>query len=212
MKLKDALGICLISFFSATLVVLIARSLDLQAANRLEPHLVRIADRLESLQSTGALHRAMPKEGLAETPDDGLVVHYFHGSTRCITCEAIESQTEATVKEHFQPQLAAGDLAWKISNYEDPRNAEIASQFEIVMPVVVIERYAGGELKDWRRLDEVWGLVVNESRFSKFIQDNINDMLTQIDSQIGDTDTVSEAGSDATIPAPDNNSIPYPAN
>ena len=37
MELKNALAVCLISMFSATLVVLIARALDLQAASRLEP-------------------------------------------------------------------------------------------------------------------------------------------------------------------------------
>ena len=46
MELKNALAICLISLFSATLVVLIARSLDSAAASRLEPQLAKIAEEL----------------------------------------------------------------------------------------------------------------------------------------------------------------------
>ena len=42
MELKNAVTICLISLFSATLVLLIARALDLQAVARLEPQLTRI--------------------------------------------------------------------------------------------------------------------------------------------------------------------------
>jgi len=42
MELKNAVTVCLISLFSATLVMLIARALDLQAANRLEPQLAKI--------------------------------------------------------------------------------------------------------------------------------------------------------------------------
>ena len=44
MELKNAVAVCLISLVSATLVVLIARSLDNQAASRLEPQLAQIAE------------------------------------------------------------------------------------------------------------------------------------------------------------------------
>ena len=47
MDMKNACAVCLISLFSATLVVLIARSLDLQSTSRLEPQLARIADQFE---------------------------------------------------------------------------------------------------------------------------------------------------------------------
>lgn len=51
MELKNAVAVCLISFFSATLVVLIARSLDNQAASRLEPRLTQIAEELHALRT-----------------------------------------------------------------------------------------------------------------------------------------------------------------
>ena len=53
MELKNALAVCLISLFSATLVVLIARSLDSQAASRIEPQLARIAEQLEAIRASG---------------------------------------------------------------------------------------------------------------------------------------------------------------
>ena len=55
MELKNAVAVCLISLFSATLVVLIARSLDSQAASRLEPQLARIVEELEAIRSSGGI-------------------------------------------------------------------------------------------------------------------------------------------------------------
>ena len=57
MDLKNAVAVCLISFFSATLVLLIARALDLQAAARLEPQLARIVEQLEMIRQGGAIAR-----------------------------------------------------------------------------------------------------------------------------------------------------------
>ena len=53
MELKNAISVCLISLFSATLVVLIAQSLDSKAAARIEPQLARIVEELEAIRASG---------------------------------------------------------------------------------------------------------------------------------------------------------------
>ena len=63
MELKNALTVCLISLFSATLVLLIARALDLQAAARLEPQLTRIVEELEGLRQQGGIAAPCPQAG-----------------------------------------------------------------------------------------------------------------------------------------------------
>ena len=55
MELKNAVAVCLISLFSATLVVLIARSLDSQAASRLEPQLASIVEELQAMRKQGGI-------------------------------------------------------------------------------------------------------------------------------------------------------------
>ena len=94
MELKNALAVCLISLFSATLVVLIARSLDNQAASRLEPQLAQIVDELQALRSQGGLALNTANLRPTEAMQDGLIVYYFHGDIRCPTCRTIESQAE----------------------------------------------------------------------------------------------------------------------
>ena len=120
MELKNAVAVCLISLFSATLVVLIARSLDSQAASRLEPQLASIVEELQALRKQGGIAASPGAAANAETAADGLVVYYFHSNTRCPTCQSIESQAKETVRNGLRlaveqrrtgvedPQLRAG--------------------------------------------------------------------------------------------------------
>jgi hypothetical protein len=177
MDLKNAAAVCLISLFSATLVVLIARSLDSQAASRLEPQLASIVEELHALRTQGGIAAATGTPAKNETVNDGLVVYYFHSNMRCPTCRSIESQTEETVQNHFAKQLGNGEVIWKIVNYEEAAAKPLAAKFEIQMPVVVLAKMKGGEIKDWKRLDEVWGLVDDKPAFMKYVQEAIEQML-----------------------------------
>ena len=175
MDLKNAAAVCLISLFSATLVVLIARSLDSHAAARLEPQLASIVEELRALRGQGGL-TGVPAEH-SKPVKDGLVVYYFHSNTRCPTCQAIESQTNDTVQKHFALQLSSGDVIWKIVNYEQPAAQSLAKKFEIQMPVVVLARMKDGQVEKWNRLDEVWGLVGDKPAFAKYVREEIDRML-----------------------------------
>ncbi len=177
MELKNAVAVCLISFFSATLVVLIARSLDNQAASRLEPRLTQIAEELHALRTGGGISAAAGQPGAMETLDDGLVVYYFHGDFRCATCRAIESQTHETVKNDFADRFESGQIAWKVLNYDKPESAELAKKFDVHMANVVLARTIGGRIEDWKRLDEVWALVGDKPAFARFMRAEISQML-----------------------------------
>ncbi len=177
MELKNAASVCLISLFSATLVVLIARSLDSQAASRLEPQLTSIVEELRALRSQGGIAAAPGDPAKTGAVSDGLVVYYFHGNVRCPTCRSIESQAQETVQNHFASQLSNGEVVWKIVNYEEPAAKPLATKFEIQMPVVVLARMKDGQIQDWKRLDQVWALVGDKPAFTKFVRGEIEGML-----------------------------------
>lgn len=179
MELKNAVAVCLISLFSAMLVVLIARSLDSQAASRLEPQLTLIAEELQAIRKQGGIAMSPGTAGAteSETTSDGLVVYYFHSTTRCPTCEAIESQAKDTVHKDFASQLTSGAVVWKVLNYEKPANAPLTKKFSIQMPVVVLVKMKAGQVDTWKRLDEVWALVGNKQNFAKYIHEQMAEML-----------------------------------
>ena len=216
MELKNALAVCVISLFSATLVMLIARALDMQAAARLEPQLTRIVEELEALRQQGSIASASTVPQVDSTISDGLMVYYCHSSIRCPTCEAIEAQSEAVVQSDFASQLASGEMQWKVLNYEKPAAAKLAKKFEIQMPVVVVARMKDGEISDWRRLDRVWALVGDKPAFASFLRDEISQMLASAEPQEGqagsgdDSNDSTNGPSLTDIPVPASDDIPIP--
>ena len=204
MDLKNAAAVCLISLFSATLVVLIARSLDSQAASRLEPQLASIVEELRALRSQGGIAAAPGASTKAETVSNGLVVYYFHSNIRCPTCRSIESQAQETVQTHFASQLGSGEVVWKIVNYEQPAAKPLAEKFQIQMPVVVLARMKDGKIEDWKRLDEVWAVVGDKPAFTKYVRKEIERMLAP-DKKPTPTTTQTPG---PTIPTPTAESVP----
>ena len=199
MELKNAVAVCLISMFSATLVMLIARGLDNQAASELEPQLAQIVEELRAIRTQGGIAAVSPGLGTAETLEDGLTVYYFHGDIRCPTCQAIESQTHETVQSDFAAQLDRGEITWKVLNYEKGDAAGLAKKFDVHMANVVLAQMNGGEIENWKRLDQVWALVGDKPAFAEFIRTEVNQMLED------DTppDASSENSSLPDLPVPD---------
>ncbi len=187
MELKNAVTICLISLFSATLVVLVARSLDNQAATKLEPQLAQIVEELRAIRTQGGVSLSGGSDA-GETLADGLVVYYFHGDIRCPTCRAIESQTHETVQNDFADQLENSQIVWKILNYDKPEGADLAKQFDVHMANVVLVQMSGGEVKNWKRLDQVWALVGDKPAFTEFVRTEISQMLADNASPVESTE------------------------
>jgi hypothetical protein len=212
MDLKNAVAVCLISLFSATLVLLIARALDLQAASRIEPQLAQIVEELQALRKQGGLAAAPGTTSESGAMNDGLMVYYFHGNMRCPTCRSIESQSHDTVHTDFASQLESGDLEWKRLNYEEPAGADLGKKFEIQMPVIVLAQMNGGEVQDWRRLDKVWALVGDKPRFAEYIRSEINQMLDATDGQptAASSDDVLDS-SEIPLPETDEDLPPLPS-
>lgn len=208
MELKNALAVCLISLFSATLVVLIARSLDSQAASRIEPQLARIVEQLEAIRTSGGISlgtEAAPSPG---SPVDGVVVYYFHGNVRCPTCRSIEAQAHAVVQQDFADDIKSGDLSWKILNYEEADGARLGARFEVQMPVLVIARIENGKVAQWKRLDAVWALVGDEPAFAEYVRDEIGGMLDATET----SSEVSPPRDDESVvqPAEESDALPLP--
>jgi hypothetical protein len=208
MEMKNAVAVCLISLFSATLVLLIARALDMHAASRIEPQLAQIVEELKAIRKAGGIPASSANQVESEPVGDGLMVYYFHSNTRCPTCQSIESQSHETVQADFASQMKSGEMVWKILNYEESAVAPLAKKFEIQMPVVVLAKMKGGQIADWKRLDQVWALVSDKVAFAKYVREEIEKMLETANPSSSE----SSKSESAAIPIPVNNapSIPVP--
>jgi hypothetical protein len=178
MELKNAISVCLISFFSASLVVLIARALDLHAASRLEPQLASIVQELRAIRAQGGNLPTSNSGTAAVAEEDCTIVYFFHGNTRCTSCRQIEQQAHRVVQDDFAEELAQGTLVWKTANYEDGSAAELATKFDILSSSVVLARVQDGAISNWKVLDRVWGLFDDEPAYAAFVRGEIQAMLT----------------------------------
>jgi hypothetical protein len=177
MELKNAVAVCLISLFSATLVVLVVRALESDAVSRLEPQLTSIVEELQAIRKQGTIAPSPDAASDSNPVSDGLVVYYFHNNYRCVTCRAIEQQTKDILETDFAAALSSGAITWKVLNYQKPSGVELGRKFEVTDPVVVLARMQRGQLGDWKRLDKVMALTNDKPGFFQYVHDEIAQML-----------------------------------
>jgi hypothetical protein len=207
-ELKNAVAVCLISLFSASLVVMIVRAIDSENESRIERQLAAIVEELQAIRSQGGIPQTPTAVGKSENVDDGLIVYYFHSNARCATCQAIESQSHEMLQADFAAPLKEGKVVWKVLNYEQPAVKPLAEKFEILMPVVVLAKMKGGKVQDWKRLDEVWGLVGDKPAFAAFLRGEIGQMRGTAQ---GPARPASASGKKAAKPAAAPPDLPLPA-
>lgn len=152
MKAKNLVVAALLLFVAASLVILVSRE----------------------MQQSPSEKPVATDDGL---PDDVLMVYYFHGNTRCPTCESIENYSHEAVQSAFAEQLGNEEVLWKVVNYEQPEHSHFATDYDIVAPTVVLVRRVDGQSTDWRNLSRVWELVGDQPAFTEYIQNETRSML-----------------------------------
>jgi len=61
---------------------------------------------------------------------DKIEVIDFHSTHRCMTCNAIETNTKYTLETYFSDELKSGKITFLVINIDEEKNAEIAEKFE----------------------------------------------------------------------------------
>ena len=54
----------------------------------------------------------------------------FHSTHRCMTCNAIENKTAATLNKFFKQEMDNGQITFQTVNVDDELNADLAEEFE----------------------------------------------------------------------------------
>ena len=61
----------------------------------------------------------------------GILVYYFHATSRCGTCRTIEAYTHETVTSRFGPDLQARRLEWRAVNIEEAANRHFIRDYRL---------------------------------------------------------------------------------
>lgn len=108
----------------------------------------------------------------AEIKNDTLVVYYFHGNQRCMTCNKIEELARQAINSKYAAELSAGTVEFKSVNVEATENEHFINDFQLSTRSVVMQK---GE--KYEKFDAVWTLVREPEKFTTYIQDGAAKML-----------------------------------
>ncbi|MHC4911399.1 MAG: nitrophenyl compound nitroreductase subunit ArsF family protein [Planctomycetota bacterium] len=106
-----------------------------------------------------------------------VVVYYFHGTARCMTCRKFEQYTLEALQDAFAEQLSDGRLQWQMVNVEQPGNEHYVKDYQLYTKSIVIVKTKDGKKAGSKNLKEIWELVRHKPTFIKYIQDEVRNCL-----------------------------------
>ena len=106
-----------------------------------------------------------------------VVVYYFHGSKRCVTCKKLEAYSDEAVKSGFGEELKEGVLEWRVVNTDEPENAHFLKDYQLITKSVVVVEMVDGKQKRWRNLKKIWQLVGDKDEFVAYVQGGVREYL-----------------------------------
>jgi len=86
------------------------------------------------MAATGASSYAQTVDqntGLKASADQNIEVYYFHMSRRCNTCLAVESESEAALKNLYPEQMKSGLITFQGINLEEESSEPLAKKLEV---------------------------------------------------------------------------------
>lgn len=106
-----------------------------------------------------------------------VVVYYFHGTARCMTCRKFEEYTLEALRGAFAEQLNDGRLQWQMVNVEQPGNEHFVKDYQLYTKSIVIVKTEDGKQAGWKNLKEIWELVRIKPAFVEYVQDEVRNCL-----------------------------------
>lgn len=106
-----------------------------------------------------------------------LVVYYFHGNTRCITCRKIESYAKSAIESGFAAELKTGQIEFRAVNVEEPNNEHFVQDYQLATRSVVLSRLRNDKQDAWKNLDQVWTLVRDPEAFQRYVVGETKQLL-----------------------------------
>lgn len=159
MKAKKVLTILLLIFVVGSLAYMVVKE------NKPESSTAQTDDAKE--------HHATAEQ------DTRLIVYYFHGDVRCVTCHKLETYAKEALDTNFSDEIASGGIIWKPVNVDKPKNKHFIQDYELVTKSIILSRIVGGKETEWKNLDQIWQKVADKNEYMQYINDNIVEFLEE---------------------------------
>lgn len=104
-------------------------------------------------------------------------VYYFHGTRRCKTCLAIESNAKAALGKAFAEEMEQNIIIWKAINTDLKENKHYEKEYDLLFSSLILAKVENGKQVEWKNLQKVWELVWDTEAFEEYVQKEIRAYL-----------------------------------
>ena len=171
MKLKQILTIVLLVFVVASLAYMVGKEQ--------KSGLVSGEDANSSASVEESRSSSTNEQDTDAHKDIQLVVYYFHGDMRCMTCHKLETYAKEALETYFAEELSSNDIVWQAVNVDKPENRHFIQDYKLVTKSVVISETLTGKEIRWKNLERVWQLVGNRESYLNYIRESISTFLEE---------------------------------
>jgi hypothetical protein len=112
-------------------------------------------------------------------PQAKVIVYYFHGNFRCVSCRKLEAVSHEAVTIGFSEELKRGDLQWRTVNVEQSGNEHFISDYRLFSRSLVLVKSRGGQQVEYKNLMKAWELLRNDEALKKYVQAEVRDYLRE---------------------------------
>ena len=101
----------------------------------------------------------------------------FHGTHRCMTCNAIEANTKYTLETYFTEQMKEGKITFQTINVDEEENYDMAEKFEAVSTALFLNVISNGEERHIDLTDFAFMKGTEQAEFSAELKNKIETEL-----------------------------------
>ncbi len=156
MKTKRFIQIALLLFVAVSVVYLVANG---------------------SRPSVAASSQPTAPAASPQTRPAKVVVYYFHGDFRCVSCRKLEAVSQQAVMDGFREELKRGELEWHAVNVEASENQHFISEYKLFSKSLVVVRFRNGQQTEYKTLAKAWELLRDDEALKKYVVSEVRSYL-----------------------------------
>jgi len=82
-----------------------------------------------------------------DNEQDKVIAYYFHGNTRCYSCNILEQYSRQAIEDNFQDELASNRLIFKTVNVQEKANDHFRKDYGLYSQSLVLSLIENGREK-----------------------------------------------------------------
>ena len=106
-----------------------------------------------------------------------VIVYYFHGNFRCVTCLNMEKYSKEAIETNFKDALASGNLEFEAVNVENKGNEHYVNDYQLYTKSLVLSFVKNGKEVKSKNLTKIWDYARDKQKFIAYVTEEAKAFL-----------------------------------